>query len=125
MIVRRYDHNTDYIWIEEWLPKWGLPVPTKGMLPKIGFVVEGIAMAFLEQPDTNSCYFENLYSNKDATKIDRDEAINLIVDEAIVLSRLMGFKRMLSTTDHPAMIVRAIKRGSQIEKNKVLIITHL
>lgn len=123
-MIRRYRYE-DYETIARWLSDWGVPCPNRSMLPKIGFMFEGVAVGFLEQPDTDSCYFENVYSNKEATKEERDLAINAIYDAAIKEAEALGFNRMLSTTDHPSMIKRAYQRGSKVEINKVLVITHL
>ncbi len=123
-MIRRYK-DSDYETICAWLDDWEIPKPTRGMLPKIGFIADEIAVGFLEQPDTNSCYFENVYSNRLTTKEEREVAINEIYDEALKTAKLLGFERMLSTTDHPMMIKRAYQRKSKVEINKVLVITHL
>lgn len=123
-MIRRYK-DSDYEDVCEWLRDWDLPPPTRTMLPEIGFIVPGVAVGFLEQPDTDSCYFENVYSKKGSDKKERDRAINEIYDAAMLCAKALGFNRMLSVTDNSGMIKRAIQRGCKLEINKVLVINHL
>lgn len=125
MIIRRYLKDQDYETVRSWVSEWNIPPPTQGMLPEIGFIIDQVAVGFLEQPDTDSCYFENLYSNPKASKDEREKAIDLIYDAAVECAKSLGFKRMLSTTDHPSIIKRAYLRAYKVEINKVLIINEL
>lgn len=123
-MIRRYN-GCDFLQICAWLSARNIPCPADSMLPPIGFIESGVACGFLIQTDTDACYFENVYSNQEASKEDRDKAINEIYDAALDAAQALGYKRMLSVTAHPQMIVRAIQRKAIIESNQVLVIKHL
>ncbi len=123
MQVRKYEEK-DFDQIKSWLELRKMKVIHPRILPKTGFIVDGVAAVFIYRTDSDLCYLENLISNPESDNEVRDTAIKSLVDEAFKEASL-EFKFILAITDLPAVITRALSVGAYIETNKVLLTKQL
>lgn len=123
-MVRRYVDG-DFDQIQEWLKRRQMKVFHPNILPKAGFIVDEVAAMFLYETDSDICYLENLVSNPYINSEARDHAISLIVEAAFAYAVMQGFKFVMSITDHPQVIKRAIRSGAKVEPGKVLLTKQL
>jgi len=79
--------------------------------PKIGIIVPGIAAGFLMQTDTMACILEPFIANPDTNKLDRDQALNLIMGELIEEAGDLGYTRIFGFSSNTPMLRRARKWG--------------
>lgn len=124
MQVRRYELE-DFEQVQSWLEARGMKVFHPAILPKTGFIVNHVAAVFVYSTDSDICYLENLISNPNTDNKVRDEAIADLINEAFKEARSQGFKFIMAVTDVPAVIVRALQVGAQVEANKVLLTKQL
>ncbi len=113
MPVERYDPQRHYTDFCAWYaPRLSGPVGPE-FLPKVGFVLPGIAMGFLYQTDSAVAHIEGLVANPKVSGEERtrgiDEVVKAIIDEA----RKLGFKSLHGQTDLPVIVERAKRLGFQ------------
>ncbi len=108
-MIRRYD-ATDFNILQEWWTAHGFSM-TPAMLPKVGFIVEGVCAGFLYETDSAFALFEWVISNPASTKEERDVGLDLVITAAIDEAQSLGFKLLYSSIKHPALIARYEKHG--------------
>ncbi len=123
-MVRRYKPE-DFSQVQSWLEHREMKVIHPSVLSQTGFIVDDTAVLFLYKTDSDVCYLENLFSNRESIPEYRNHAISLLIDEAFQEAKTQGFKFVMSVTDVPAVIARAVASGCQIEPNKVLLTKQL
>lgn len=111
MNCRKFSLKKDYNDISDWyLLRRSPPVP-KEALPKTGFIVENdnkkICACWLYKTDSNVCLIETLISDPRAKSEERNEAINLVVNNLVDNAKKDGYKIILITSKHNNVIKRA------------------
>lgn len=124
MQVRRYV-EADFEQVRSWLEARNMKVFHPAILPSTGFIIDNNAVVFLYKTDSDLCYLENLITNPSSDSAARDKAINLIIEAAFNEANRLGFKFVMSVTDVPAVIARALSLNAHIETNKVLLTKQL
>lgn len=109
LTIRRYD-ETDFAVINQWWIAHGWTM-VPSMLPRIGFVVDGICAGFLYQTDSTFALLEWVISNPASEKESRRQGLDLLVEAAIREAKDLGFKVLYSTLKHPALIKRYENHG--------------
>lgn len=110
LTIRRYDPS-DFETLKAWWDRHGFAGMQPEMLPRIGFVVEGICAGFVYQTDSAWALFEWVVSNPESEKESRRAGLDLLIEAAIHESRELGFKLLFSTIKHPALIKRYENHG--------------
>jgi len=108
--IRRYT-SQDYEALSSWYHKRNVNSVQESYIPKIGFVIEGIAMGFLMQTDANLGILEPFISNPEASKEDRDMALNVILELLTRTAKEMNYKGVFGFSTSLPMIRRALKQG--------------
>lgn len=115
MPVERYDPQRDYEDFKAWYaPRLDNPVGPE-FLPKVGYVVRGIAMGFLYQTDSAVCHIEGLVANPAVKGSERNAALDQVVLAIISEARKLGFKTLHGQTELLAIVERAKKLGFQAD----------
>lgn len=94
---------------------------SEDQFPQTGFIVDGVAAAFMYATDSSVCYIENMISNRSADPAARDYAIKLILEALFLAARSQGFKVAYATTDLATMIFRAAQHGARVRPNQSLV----
>ncbi len=123
-MIRRY-RDYDYVMLLDWYTSRGIQ-PMKDFIPKIGFVVPGVAAGFLLSTDTKCCVFEPFITNPKANKQDRKHALDLIMEHLINEAKNLGFTRIFGFTNNPRMAELTLDWGFNIiEKNVVTVLKEI
>jgi len=123
MKVRRYE-DSDFSQISEWAKDYDTQYE-QTQFPKIGFIVDGFAAYFIYQTDSSICFLENLISNKNADRTEKEKAIELVIQAILQEASDLGFRVAYATTDMPQVIVRAISHGARMKAKQALLIKNL
>jgi hypothetical protein len=97
--------------INAWLAARDLAHLQPGMIPETGFIVEGVAVGFLYDTDSQVGFMENFISNPASSAVKVSEAINAIVDRLLQASQVLGIRYMVVMTKKPGVIKRARRWG--------------
>lgn len=117
--VRPYE-LTDYPTIVEWAEQYGIEQRETG-LPKTGFIVPGVAAGFIYSTDSDCCWIENVIANKDATKDEKDEALDLLVPALLQKAEEMGFRVAYATTNNVNLILKVKEYGGLVRPLQMLL----
>jgi len=118
-MVRKYD-PLDFRQIQTWAQMWGTTYSCD-YIPKIGFIVDGVAAYFLYETGTKLCFMENLISNKDADKIIVSKAVDEIIIALLNEAKELGYEVAYACTDNPSVITRALLTGANVKSKYALI----
>jgi hypothetical protein len=123
MKVRPYEEK-DFAQLREWGEEWG-ETYNEDQFPKVGFIVDGVAAYFLYQTDSCVCWLECLISKKDADKMAKARALDLLVDAILKEATELGYTVAYATTDNLSVAKRARQNGAAIKINQFLLIKDL
>lgn len=93
--------------------------------PKTGLIVDGIAAIFLYSTDSKVCFLENMISNREADKEQKDIALDLLLESAFKKAKDLGFRVVYASTNNTKVIVRAFKHGCSADFKYTLLTKHL
>jgi hypothetical protein len=110
LTIRRYD-ETDFDTLKVWWDHHKFEGMVPAMLPRIGYVVEGVCAGFLYQTDSAFALFEWVISNTESDKEIRRAGLDLLITAAAQEAQNLGFKVLYSTIKHPALIARYKSHG--------------
>lgn len=110
MNVRLYE-NSDYSEVAGWWLDQNWPIIPQDHLPEFGFIVPGIAAGFLYKTDSNFALLEFVIANPNSSKEDRANALDLVIENLILLAQELGFKSIFSSVTHPKLIDRYVNHG--------------
>lgn len=108
--MRRFT-ETDYNEISAWYLKRNMTPVRQDFLPKVGFIVDGVAAGFLIQTDANIAILEPFISNKDAKSHERHAALDAIMEILVNTAEEMGCHGIFGFSTSLPMIRRALKQG--------------
>ena len=118
MTVRAYTPK-DYEMVMMWLDARKVKRIHEKTLSTVGFIVPNVCAVWVYPTPSDFVYLENLFSNPDAIR--SGENVSKLIDAAIDFCRISDFKFLLSVTDHPAVIKRAIMKSAKLQGNQTLI----
>lgn len=107
--VRQYVPE-DYDTIKHWWTLHGSSVVPPRLLPKVGFVVENVAAAFLYRTDAPVGWIENLISNPSISKDIRSQGIDLLLQTLFEYADSTGIENLVSFTDVDVVVKRAVEK---------------
>lgn len=117
--------NEDFEEIRSWYDMRGMTVELQD-LPKVGFIVPGVAAGFIMQTDTNCCILEPFIANPLTLKKCREVALDSIFKHLIKEAQTLGFKKIFGFSTHLKMVWRAQTFGFRvIETNCLTVIKDL
>lgn len=121
---RKYSPE-DFEAIQSWYKSRDM-APLEDLIPKIGFIVPGVAAGFMMQTDTKCCILEPFISNPLVDSEKRKEALDLIMGELILEAFQLGYNRIYGFSTVPSMVNRALKWGFKtVEKNSTTVCKEL
>jgi len=111
MNVERYEQAKHYADFEKWYVRRTQGAMGPEFLPKVGYVVPGVAMGFLYQTDSKVSLIEALVANPDVPVSERTKGIDAVVLAIIGEAQRLGFKVLYGQTDLPVIVERAKRLG--------------
>lgn len=121
MIVRPFTTD-DYDMMVRWYKHRDLRPPQLEMLPKIGFIVPGIAATFLYMMENNLSWSDGTITNLNASRSERQEAIVKLFEEIEKAAKAAGIKYILSSTKLPVMVEYAKNAGWKVNEGSTSIL---
>lgn len=107
--IRMVEEN-DFAIIKKWAKDWEVEIPT-WLMPKTGFIVEGVAAGFLFATNANVGILECYVQNKKASKMLRNSSLDAITECLLMLAKDMDLKMVKCDTKYNTIINRAKKYG--------------
>ena len=119
-LIFRFLNKKDYKTICEWWKWWRWPIIPFEMLPETGFMIEKneipIVSAYLYLTNSTTAILEWIVSNPNYRENDRQEAIELLINEAEVFCKKMKYKHIFSIGKNKHLIKTHEKLGWQVDK---------
>lgn len=110
MIAERYKPE-HYAQVKGWWEAYGQPVIPEASLPKVGFIVQGLAAGFLYQTDSDLALAENFITDPVSYWADRSAALDAILEAITAYATQSGFRHVLGLTTSQAMYERCLRFG--------------
>ena len=109
-MVRLYTEQ-DHSEVSKWWSAHNMPAIPKMALPKVGFMVQGVAAGFLYQTDSSVAFIENFISNPESDWATRQTALDDITNSILRYAISHGFKQVVALTTSQAIYERACPMG--------------
>lgn len=87
----RHVTESDFSLIDHWHISRGFPSIKKPLYPNVGFIVDGLAAAWIMQTDCKVALVENIATNPDADKEERKIALEMILQELVSFAKMNGY----------------------------------
>lgn len=110
MKVRDFQ-SEDYEIVSQWWGQWGWPAIPLEFLPPNGLVIDGVCAVWVYLTDTPIAWIEHYISDKAASKADRDEGLNLLIDAATERAKEKGALVAMSSVRHNGLSKRLSDKG--------------
>lgn len=114
----RYKPDQDYPTVKAWWQIHGwTPMPPES-LPAVGLMVaqgeHKLVAGWLYNTDTNIAWIEMIISNPLCDKIERDKALNLLIDGLISEAKQLKKSIIFTSCQHPGLIERYKAHGAVV-----------
>ena len=110
MIIRPYT-ELDYWTLAAWWTDHDWPCLDPEMLPKTGFIVEGVCAGFLYKTDSKIAWLEYIISNPKSDKEERNKGLDLVITELCNEAKKCGFEAIFTSSSHDKLINRYKNHG--------------
>jgi hypothetical protein len=117
-MIKRYEPS-DYEEIMTWFDKRKMQRIHEKTLSSVGYVVPNVCAVWIYGTDSDFCYLENLISNPDIEG--KGKSIDILLDTALRAANMLGYKFCMSVTEHPGIVMRALKKGAKLQAKQTLI----
>lgn len=103
--------SSDYPVLSSWWEAHKWPAVPERCLPKTGLVVDGLAAGFLYHTDSSIFWLEWLISNPASDKIERNQALTLLIENLLKAAREAGASFVFTSVQHAGLIERYKQHG--------------
>ena len=117
-MIRNYQDD-DYEMVMSWFDARNMRRVHPKVLSPHGFIIPNVCALWMYPTESDFIYLENLISNPDAIR--KAESVSSLIDTAIKWALEMDYKFMLSVTDNPSVIKKAIMKGAKMTSSQTLI----
>lgn len=116
MRVLKFDHETHYPLAAEWWTRHKFGVLPVEFLPKNGLVIEAddgtpVCLGFLYLTDSAMAWIEYIVANPDAPITVRSDAVDLLIESLVNLSKTLGVGCLFTSTTLRGLTKRYEKQG--------------
>lgn len=105
----RFFRHEDFEQINEWYTLRQMPPMRRDMLPKVGYIVDGVAAGFLYQTDSSMCLLDGFIANPLAEGHEREAALDKITDALISEADSLDFFSIVAMTKNTSIRARCRK----------------
>lgn len=109
MEAKQFNLEKDLHTIHEWCRAYNIIPYHADTLSSSGYIISDICAGWLYKTNSKVCYMENFIANKNKTKAERNEALDMLFTELINEAKKDGYKFMLTTSKMQNMI----KKGTE------------
>lgn len=124
MILSRKYSNEDLGTILGWFKDRNIELDAS-YIPKLGFIVPGVAAGFLMETNTKACILEPFIANPKTNSEQRNYAITVIMGDLINAAKSLGYTRIFGFASHRRMVSRAITWGFVKVEDSVTVVKEL
>lgn len=114
MDIRSIDLNKDHLILTEWWSQYNWPSVKKELLPTTGYIIDDFCAGFLYETNSKFCLLEFVVSNKNSDRVNKDRALDLLLESLLKLAKEKQFSIVFSSLEHPKLIERYKSHGFQI-----------
>lgn len=112
----KFTHPDHYLTLIYWARERQSHIPTSEEMPQQGIVIlndnqEPICMGFIRRIEGGLGMIDGYISDKNAPAIERNEALSLLTEEIINLSKELGLSGLLAITVDAHTLERSLKHG--------------
>jgi hypothetical protein len=100
--------------INAWLAAHRRAPVTRDALPATGIIEPGVAAGFVFRTDSSIGFIHGLVTNPDASLRARHAAIHRIMKVLVEVARGLGIRHLLTWSDNPSAVRRAVAHGGVI-----------
>lgn len=97
-----------------WLEARGLLPVLESDLPATGFIVPGVAAAFIRKCEGNVAIMDSLVSNKDACPVIRHRAMDQLYKAVLSECKQLKINKILGFTVNAGTLDRSLRHGFQV-----------
>lgn len=108
--------ETDFVSIERWRSSRGLPPILRQMYAPNGFIVDGVAAGFLTFTDTSVALIENLVTNPEVEKDEREAALSSIIVDCEKMARACDCTYVIGISNRSKIASYARMHGFRISE---------
>jgi hypothetical protein len=113
MEARRYT-EADHATLAQWWAAQSWPTIPETMLPKTGFIVDGICAGFLYRTDSSMTILEWIVANPNSDKIQRRQALDLVIAALLDEAKRGGSSAVFTSCNHKGLLARYEAHGFQV-----------
>jgi hypothetical protein len=115
LTMRLFNFDRDYGIIKAWWELHGSSVPKREHLPTTGIVIEvsgkPVSAGFLYRTDSRICVFEFVVVDPEASREDRDIALDLLIEAAMYWAKQEGYTLIYNSSGIQRFIARLEGKG--------------
>lgn len=104
-MIRQYQ-PLDYWELCGWWNHHGWTPPEQNMLPEVGYIVDDVCAGFLYKTDSKIAWLEFIISNPKSEKEQRDQALDLLIEQLYNRAKELGFQAIFTSASHQGLIER-------------------
>lgn len=98
-MIRPFEYAKDADTVAAWLRPRGMAMVPKAELPETGFIVDGVAVAFVYMADGGLAIIDRLVTNPMSTPDERNDAVPSIFRKLKAHAFLNGAKQIVAFSD--------------------------
>ena len=111
MVEARRFKASDYETMCKWLMGHNMPPVAVELIPQTGFIVDDVAMGFYYKTDSALGMVDFYIGNPEASKEDRAEGLQIVLDNLMKDAKESGIKYMVGYTKYTSLARHAEKNG--------------
>ena len=101
----------DYPVLARWYRGHKKAIPPFSSLPAVGFIVDGVAAAFLYQTDGGIGLLENYIRNPNIDSASANQALDELTQVLLATSKELGLTKVIGLTKNARIVKRAKQNG--------------
>jgi hypothetical protein len=94
--------------VQAWATAHGYGTINEKTLSSIGFIVPGVAAAWLYPTPSGVAYADNLITNPNASMKERHKAVKTLIEDGKSVAKTLGFSYLIFVTDVSPAFFRSI-----------------
>lgn len=112
--MRAFRLDEDLVEVNKWLIARKKDPLKRTAIPKVGMIIEGVAVGFLATSDTDTCFMEDFVTNPEAKSEVRHKAIARIATWAENLASTWGYEKIIVLSNEECILKRAYDMNFEI-----------
>lgn len=119
MMSIRLFNLSDYEMLSSWWKQHEWPSIPLSFLPKIGIIVGDCVAGFIYSTDSKICWLEFIISDPKCEQKKRQDALNLLIQEASNTAKDLGYEVIFTSVSHKGLIEKYKNNGFKVTDNNM------